>query len=373
MGPTGRRRGRVESLDVFRGLAILSVVSIHATGHLLHVITVDSRTWMVMAFSNRVLQFAVPAFLLLSTLLNLRPLLAQRPISTWLSRRLQRAVWPYILWSVVYLLVAYWGEFGALNPRLVLEKLGSGNGYYHLYFLLLIVELYALLPFLAPIFRRRPPFWLVALVTLILQGLVYSVNARWLRVSAPGSLIFWYLPSVALGGWLCTRWDDLSRVVRRGFPLALMVAVASLAVHAPSAMDLLRRRPLDTWTHQASLAVYAAAAGFVVLGCARALARSPLSTPLRAVGGRSLEIYILHPLVLLALDKLAGFPPRLPLAASLLLYVAACVLVPMAIALLIARAGLSRWVWGTPDEESSRRADHRVRPGQLSEAGPSSG
>lgn len=337
---------RIESLDIYRGAAILAVVAIHVFGHFLHVVTVNSRAWIALAFTNRALQFAVPAFLLLSALLNLRPLLDGRPLGAWMGRRLQRALWPYVVWSLIFLLIARWGRLETLTPALVWNRLLTGNAYYHLYFLLLIAQMYLLLPLVAPLFRRRPPFWAVAVVALALQGGVYYANRRWLLVSEPGSVIFWYLPSVSLGCWLATRREDLRGIVPRGLWPALAVAAAMLAVHGPLAMALMRKQPLDTLAYQASLSVYAAAASFALLGVSASPLPGIAAEGLKRLGARSLEVYIAHPIAILLLDAWLHFPPRLPLAAAIVLYLAVCLLLPLGFAWLLQRAGLSRWVWG---------------------------
>jgi len=343
------RGERIDSLDVFRGLAIVAVVLIHVTGHFLRVITVDSRLWVATAFTNRALQFAVPAFLLLSALLNLRPLLQGRPAGPWFGRRIRRALWPYVVWSVVFFLIAHWDRLAEATPRLALEKLVEGNAYYHLYFLLLVLQMYVLLPLLAPVFRRRPPFWLTALVTLALQFAVYHANKAWFQVPAPGSLIVWYLPSVALGCWLASRWDGLHETIRRAFLPAVLCGAAAMAVYGPTAMALMRREPLSTLVHQASLAVYAAAAACALLAVAAWPGLGRLVPPLRSLGKRSLEIYIAHPIAILLMDGWLHFPPRLPVPAIMAAYTVACLLFPLALAWLVARLGLSRWVWGVDD------------------------
>jgi surface polysaccharide O-acyltransferase-like enzyme len=344
----GPERDHIDSLDVFRGMAILAVLGIHVSGHSLHAAQAGSPAWAVLAFSNRALQFAVPAFLFLSALLNLRPLLERRSGAAWIYRRMRRALWPYIVWSLVFLAISYRHDPHALTPSLAAAKIAGGNAYYHLYFLLLVIQLYVLLPFVAPLFRRRPPFWAVAAGALGLQAAVYAANRRWPVITAPGSVIFWYVPSIAAGCWLSTRWSRLTAVARRACLPALAAAVAALAVYAPLGMDLLRNEALNTLVFQASLAAYSAAASIALLGVAGSGAAAWAAAPLRFVGARSLEIYILHPLAILALDEWLPFSiPRSP-TVSTAVYFFACVALPLAAAALAARLGLSGLLWGTP-------------------------
>jgi peptidoglycan/LPS O-acetylase OafA/YrhL len=339
------KTGRIESLDIFRGLAILAVVGIHVLGHILPNLHQPGAFWLGTALLNRALQFAVPAFLTLSAFLNIRPLWRGEPLGRFARKRLLRALWPYVLWTLLYALFRYREHLDDLGFAVVWDWLLTGNAYYHLYFLLLVLQLYVLLPLLAPMFRKRPGILPVALVTLAVQMAVYFINRRTLLLTSPGSVILWYLPSVALGCWLATRSDRLRETVRRGTPAAFVVTGLAGAVYLYLGLRLLQEQPLSTLAYQASLWVYAPGAAFLLLALSESLTGTAVKRWMDPLGARSLEIYLVHPLVIWALDETIG--PMLRAKAAMPVYYVLCVLVPLGLAWGISRLGLARWVWGT--------------------------
>ncbi|HEY3268365.1 MAG TPA: acyltransferase family protein [Armatimonadota bacterium] len=338
MAEDGRRESaRISGLDAVRGMAILAVVAIHTLGHFLPRLT--GAEWFAAAALNRGLQFAVPAFLTLSAFLTMRPLLAGEPAGTWYRRRLHRALTPYLLWSAVYIVLRFRHGLNTLSVADAARMLLRGNAWFHLYFMVLLVQLIACLPAVAALFRRRPPFWAVALGAAAAQAGAYILNARVLHLAAPGSAILWYIPAVALGSWMAARGDGLEAALRRGRWPAGVAALAALAFYLPLGLALLKGRPLNTAAYQAALWLYTPAATFLLIAGGRRLRWKPLNV----LGAHSLEIYLLHPLAILALDRLA---PGLPVSLGLSVCLSACILLPLAASALVGQAGAGAWAWG---------------------------
>lgn len=319
------------------------MIGIHVTGHALPAL--DPGDWTPVALANRALQFAVPAFLTLSALLNIRPLMQRRGLGDYLKKRALRALWPYVLWSLLYAVFRGRDHPGGLTVDQVWTWLLTGNAYYHLYFLLLALQLYLLLPLVAPVFRKRPTFGETAIVTGVLQLALFFLNRRYGWFPAPGSVVLWYLPSVALGCWLATRADRLNAITRHSGRLALGFTALGAALYLPQGVALVGDRAVNTFTIQAGLWIYAPGAAFLLLALSERLAGSPVARALEPLGARSLEIYLVHPFVLRALDD--TLPPDLLTAkAAMPVDFLACILVPMALAWLLDRLRLSRLAWG---------------------------
>ena len=74
--PQPKPTGRLESLDICRGIAILAVLFIHVSGHFLPTLhppkshTPPSAAWYALALPNLDSQWAVPCFLMLSAFAN---------------------------------------------------------------------------------------------------------------------------------------------------------------------------------------------------------------------------------------------------------------------------------------------------------------
>ena len=332
---------RMEALDICRGLAILAVLFIHVSGHFLPALhppkspQPPSWAWYALAVPNQAAQWAVPCFLMLSALVNAGSLARGGDTGRYARRRVQTALLPYVLWSGVYLVVDSLLSHRPLpGPVHAARLLLTGGAHFHLYFFVLVLELYVLLPLLLPLFARRPPLWAVALGAALLQGAVYGLN-RFVFLHRFQTTILWDILPVALGLWLWSQSPRWPEVFRRGRWPALALTVAALGVYVPLALAvLLPPAHINTALYQFAQWGFAAGTSFLVLALARALRAGRLTALLGYLGAESLALYVMHPLAISLLDK-AGLNRHLGAGLGFVLYYAACLLLPLGAA----------WVW----------------------------
>jgi len=334
---------RLGQLDICRGLAILAVLFIHVSGHFLPVLhpakspTPPGWAWEALAVPNQCFQWAVPCFLMLSALVNAQSLARGGDIGKYVRRRVQTALLPYLLWSGVYIVVDYaLGTLRHLNLGHVAKMLLTGTAHFHLYFFVLVLEMYVLLPFLVPLFRGRPPFRTIALSAVLLQIVVYGLN-RYVLVHRFQTTILWDTLPVALGLWLFSQSAEMGGIIQRKGPWAAgAVTIAALLVYEPLALHLLAlpRQHINTFAYQIGQWGYTAGMSFLMLALAFALGRNLLTRLLAYFGGESLAIYVMHPLAIIALDKM-GVNRHFGVGTGLVAYYAACLALPLAAA----------WIW----------------------------
>ncbi len=329
---------RLGQLDICRGLAILAVVFIHVSGHFLPVLHPANSAappgwaWEALAVPNQGFQWAVPCFLMLSALVNAQSLARGGDVPKYARRRAQTALLPYLLWSGVYIGVNYaLGSLHRLSVGHIAKLLLTGTAYFHLYFFVLVLEMYVLLPLLLPLFQRRPPFWAVALGAVLLQLGVYGLN-RFIFPHRFQTTIFWDILPVALGLWLFSQPAERGEEIRRmGGWAAAIVTSAALLVYEPLALHLLAfpKQHINTFAYQIGQWGYTAGMSFLVLALAFALGRTRLTRLLAYFGGESLAIYVMHPLAIIALDRL-GVSHHVGAGLGLMIYYAACLTLPLA-------------------------------------------
>jgi surface polysaccharide O-acyltransferase-like enzyme len=349
-----KNTGRLGSLDICRGLAILAVIFIHVSGHFLSALHLPKShipphwAWYALAVPNIDAQWAVPCFLMLSAFANALSLSRTPDIPRYARRRLQTAVLPYVLWSGIYIAIKLaLGTLHHLSLGHIAKLLLTGTAEYHLYFFVLVIELYVLLPLLTPLFQRRPPFWTVAAGAIILQAAIYALNRfalhHWFETT-----IFWYILSVTLGLWL---WNQLERwpdIFRRGWLPALALTLAALAVytllgaagpnyapHTPLSIALYHHFGKGfTAVYQGGNWLFTSGMSFLILALAGTLGQSRLTALLSYLGAESLAIYVMHPLAITTLDKF-GVNKIVGTGLGFVIYYAACLALPLAAA----------WVW----------------------------
>jgi len=92
-------------------------------------------------------RFAVPSFLIISGfLVSYKESERREKLKNNLIRRMHRIAWPYIIWSSLYFFIPLlMGVQFSRNPAVIFfEKLITGSVVLHLYFLVLILQMYGL-------------------------------------------------------------------------------------------------------------------------------------------------------------------------------------------------------------------------------------
>jgi len=333
---------RLTAIDTFRGLTILEVVGHHATGMGLRHADVGSTTHDLLLVLNRTLHFAVPAFVFLSAVVLTRSLLRHFDLKRYFWRRLTRGGWPYLLWSALYAGWYVWtGQRGPetlTDPGRWRDWLLYGKASYHLYFLLVALEVYLILPLLLPLARRKPSITLALLGGLAVQLGVYLLNREVLRLPFPASTVLWYLLPISLGLAVGARFNEFQDWWRRRRGVLLPLLLAAYAVYLPVAVAYVRGTPVIPAVYSGLSWVFTALMALALLGLAHRLSASRNPGRLRRLigllGTVSLPIYLMHPALLQALERFRA-PQGQP--RELALYVVLYGLIAVVIPTLIGR------------------------------------
>ncbi|MFN4032250.1 MAG: acyltransferase [Fimbriimonadales bacterium] len=330
---------RFRWVEIFRGLAILEVVFHHASGRYLRVLDPEGGAWLALAILNRTLHYAVPAFLMMTAFVLMRSLLREFNLKRYAANRLLRALLPYLLWSGLYLVYCTYLLSAPPSWLRWADYLFWGKAYFHLYFLAVAMQLYVLLPLLLPVARRRPPFWAVLIAIVALTMAVYGFNRLVYRMPYTGSYVLWYTPVVLLGLWLATQAHRLGAVMRKGWLLALASAGVGLWLYLPLALQAIRGASVNTFHYQVGNWLFTAGVSFLLLAVAYWLngSQARAAAGVQMLGRYSLQIYLIHPLVLSEWNRW-GLVGALQARWGVLLCFLAALLIPFALGWLIARA-----------------------------------
>ncbi|MBZ9712239.1 acyltransferase family protein [Deinococcus multiflagellatus] len=300
---------------MFRGLTILEVVGHHTTGVALRSLDPASTAHLLVLVLNRTLHFAVPAFVFLSAVVLTRSLLKRFEPGRYFWRRLTRGGWPYLLWSALYIVWYVWtGQREAstlTDPERWRDWLLYGKASYHLYFLLVALEVYLVLPLLLPLARRRPSITAALLLGLALQLGLYLLNREVLRLPFPASTVLWYMLPITLGVAVGARLDDFQAWWRRRRWVLLPVLALAYGLYLPAALAYARGENVTPVVYSGLSWLYTSLVALGLLGAAFRLVRTaPLRAAVGLLGTVSLQIYLIHPAVLQALER--ALPPDGP-------------------------------------------------------------
>jgi len=161
----------LQEFDILRSIATFTVIAIHITaGYVL----ISPLAYI----GNQLARFAVPFFITLSGFLLYNADLNGHGLKAgdFYRRRFDRILWPYVIWTCFYV---FMGGIIGHDIGLALSRLPGhllwGTGCYHLYFLVIIIQLYLLYPGLRMVMQKRPGLLIGGsfLLTLTAQFLLY--------------------------------------------------------------------------------------------------------------------------------------------------------------------------------------------------------
>lgn len=133
-------------LDLLRLIAAFSVVLLHASAHLWYYLPVRGTDFIITNAINVFSRFGVPVFTMISGVLFLDPNKKISTIKLWKNNILRLAV-VYALWSCIYGVVHFTAlDEDARSIKALIKCMLAGN--YHLWFLPMLMGLYALVPIL---------------------------------------------------------------------------------------------------------------------------------------------------------------------------------------------------------------------------------
>lgn len=281
-----------EWIERLRVWAAVAVIALHVSGFPFRAYEgTPTWSWMLANVWNSGTRWAVPVYVILSGYLLLDVARRERPVQFW-RRRLARIGLPLLFWGTVY---ALWNGARTVSD-LARSLLGPDDAAYHLWFLYMLVVLYAAAPLLRTLLARLTPIGGTLLcagcfaLTLHVPGIAPRLRAEalpgWLGVAAPfvGYFLF---------GGLLRRWP------RGNILLPALAAAASLVVTVAGMVVLAR--------HHGSLASRAfqeaASPNVIVLaGSLCVLARNAGNRfpgeRLQRFAPAVLGVYLVHPLVL---------------------------------------------------------------------------
>ncbi|GAA3402867.1 acyltransferase [Paenibacillus hodogayensis] len=157
------RKPKLLELDIVRGVAIAAVLLIHGTSTPRVELPLGSRSHTLYFAINNLSYFPVQLFVLLSGLVLFYSYYDKwtvRSAPSFYFKRLQFILIPYLLWSCFYYLFDQW-----LNPAVKVQfsfsdfvsLLPWAEAGYHLYFMTLIMQFYALFPLLVTLAKLWRP------------------------------------------------------------------------------------------------------------------------------------------------------------------------------------------------------------------------
>ncbi|MDO7908500.1 acyltransferase [Paenibacillus sp. JX-17] len=210
------KRERIPELDVYRAMAIMAVIMIHATSQTI-VETQGSSLFHPFLLLNIFSKFAVQVFIFLSGFVLFYNYIDKpfgwKTAGAFYKKRLLYIIVPYVIFSALYYVMKLYfnDQLNTPFPELASRfwtKLWQGNAHTHLYYLIIMIQLYVIFPLFLAIFKKLRQWipsragagWVVFLLGLVLQWGFILINKYEWQVPAKGSLAITYMSFFLTGG-----------------------------------------------------------------------------------------------------------------------------------------------------------------------------
>ncbi|QKJ20019.1 acyltransferase [Microbacterium hominis] len=348
---------RQPALDLLRVIAIIGVIAIHVFGAIVGNPDVrGSATWWAAVAIDLGFVWVVPMFVLVSGALLLTSRAQDSGPGHFYRKRLLRLGPAFVFWQVFYLWVVRAGMSGQELPLgTVVQLLADGTPYTHLYFLWLIVGLYAVAPVIWPFLRdgdRRRGLALAG-VLLLVTALAYTTAAvltwggvtRTLQLSAFTQwlpYVGYFVAGFALSGIVLRRSRALIALAVAAIVLAGIVWEYGAAEPGTALRAILPVGYTSLPTMIATVCLFLAVVGLAAAWRPKPAVRRALVT----LSDASFGVFLVHFVVLVGLRLLipAFVPADRSLPIALLLWILV-VVISFAIAIAARRVPFVRRVF----------------------------
>lgn len=366
--PPARRTPHLWQVDVVRLLTFSAVIAVHVFAYTEQPDNRAVAGAMMLLQFGRELFFALTGFVLIYSTLGRR--FDRR--SFWRRRVIYVAV-PYVTWTLIFYAYAVLGPWHVNPaPSVLFTDLVYGDAEYHLYFLLVTLQLYLLFPLIRRFVLRTAHRAVPVLAAVTAVNLAVMAVLAYIPEPTSGVGMWLYqhsyelLPTYAMyvlaGCYAAVHLDRIQSLVDRrpgrllwaaalSAALALVSYAIQLPVMAPRIADQVVQPAMIFSCIAAGIATY-------VIGSKWAQGPRRHQRAIQTLSDASFGIYLAHPLVLTVLIDYCGFGNQgqrlAPLAATVSAYVITAVGATL-ISLAARRTPLSLALSGRPWRDGVKR------------------
>lgn len=319
---------RLMAFEYIRGMAMLGVVGIHTGAYSLANPGVNVHLFALLEILSR---FSVPIFFFVSAFGLFYRHRPEMPLDyrDFYRRRARTVLVPYLVWSLLYMahnsLLS--GEDWMWSPPHIYEYFFFGFASYQLYFLVLLIWFYSLMPLWRAVLPRlaaRPMAGLAVILALQIAFNYYSsyiinidTDNYYLARAAEhrmSFLVLHYIFVFLLGAVCALRFNDFTALIarkRRAITVFFALTAAGMLAAYYWLLDYLDYSPEQAvnTVHQLSPigVLYTLAACLFFFALFHRPLPEILARPLAFLGHHSYAVFLVHPFVMYYLaDWLAG-------------------------------------------------------------------
>lgn len=291
-----------KELDILRGISVLAVIAIHVTGGNYEQYVVDNVPLLWgFSFIHYISSFAVPMFLVISGIALSINYTGSFSIKKFYLRRINSVIPPYILFSLLYLLVYNWNNLSIQN--FVAKVLFSTSVYYHFWFFALLFQLYLYYPIIIRLYEELKNS---RYFNLMLAGLFILQVLFWLITPIRNIAILRYVFFFVIGIFLGSNIELISRIKFKTVIIPSLVLALAITFVKIDGLDVFKSSSAFSLRYLALIYLLSALLQLPLIFMVYKLSLLNLKTNnfLTSLGRNSFGIYLIHAMILDFLGKL---------------------------------------------------------------------
>lgn len=245
------KQAKIEEIQHLRGFAFLAVVLQHAIGHYAYLPEARLEDGAMLGLLLIAAKFAVPVFIFITGLVLFYNYKSEVAYVPFVWKRCKDIVLPYAIWSLVY--AAAFGNFNSgfwQETWQIALQLLTGTASYHLWYVVMSIQLYLLFPLIQKVLLRvwerwkpwtlRLAFAVLVIGYIVLTGQMGAVSSLFGNLNIPivtplfteyadrnAFYFFIYFLMGAAAGMNLQAWKE--RVLKRKWAwIGLYVAVSGI-------------------------------------------------------------------------------------------------------------------------------------------------
>ena len=165
---TPSRTERIEYIDILRVVSMFFIVMIHVVYQSFEILPVTGFEWNTLNVYDSLSRWSVPIFVMISGALFLGK---DKPLKVIFRKNIIRLITSFFFWSVVYALIFYIRYRNAISTWVQIF-----TGHYHMWFVIMIIGLYLVVPILRKIAESKEITKLFLILSLIFASVIPMIQ-----------------------------------------------------------------------------------------------------------------------------------------------------------------------------------------------------
>lgn len=311
------KRTKLVELDYMRFIACFAVMIVHISATGVEEYIKGSLPQILMLILNRSLKFTTPVFVFLSGVTGFYGYRNKKlNYFPFIIKRLKKVLIPYLVWCVVYFFAYIKMGYYHLDIISFIKNVILGNMSYHLYFVIIVIQLYLLGPFFYAILKNSKNKILILMVFAVATALC----VEYIRFNLSDRIFLKYMFFYILGIYVTLEYDKYISWLRRHKFLIIAGYVIAVIIYTIASYYSLKIYNF-IWFLFSFVSIF-----FVYLvGLTLKNKMESLYSFIKLFGQSSYYIYLMHPLVLTIMINMTQNRGILSVTAKLAIYFASVI------------------------------------------------